>query len=154
VSICSPNSVAAERASRVVVGTSYASITGMRAAWIVVIAVLVLAILVALGCGKSGERRASDVYAPAPIAAPSAIGGGPPVALDAPDAALTPRYELDANAVLAEPVTNPASEKGDGQADGPSGGTYGASSDDRSPGAAYEREGRAGVAQPTTAPGP
>ena len=113
-----------------------------------------VALVVALGCSRSSDRRASDVYAapevPPPsstwVNPPSAIGGGPPAEF-APDAALTPTlptFELDANAVLAEPPMAP--EKGDAQADGPSGGTFGASSDDNSPGAPYVKEGSAGVA--------
>jgi len=53
-----------------------------------------VALVVALGCSRS-EPPSSTWVNP-----PSAIGGGPPAEF-APDAALTPTFGLDANAVLA-----------------------------------------------------
>ena len=131
-----------------------------------------LALAVAGGCARS-ERRADEGqnfqpsgFAPRTLpgatgrtaassatAAPSAFGGGPP-GIDRPDAALVPEYTLDANAVLGERGPRTAQSKPDAQADGPSGGTYGASSDDRSPGAAEEQERAAGVDEPNTVGGP
>ena len=108
-----------------------------------------VALAALLGCGRRADRRAADLYASPevpPPSSPSAVGGGPPVvaapSVDVPDAALTPTFELDATSVLGEPAIVP--QKGDAQADGPSGGTFGASSDDRSPGASFEDEHAAG----------
>ena len=118
----------------------------------VIAAISMAALVVALGCARRHERRAG-FEAPPPATttapAPTARGGGP--IATTPDAALTQTYLLDANAPLAEPI---AGSKADAQADGPSGGTYGASSDDKSPGAQYESQPRAGIDQPNSVNGP